>query len=160
MLYKHLVVKLLSGAIQILLLNLLITADRYGKATATAYVQGILTSEPHDISLLFFLWYLHSGGGTLLFRLSYGLDYLSLYSHVSIDFKLALCWGYLLILPQFCNFEAVTANLSLPIFFLSEIGEENTVGIQNKSVIARNIIARKKDHCYKLLKYFFFYFCS
>lgn len=37
---------------------------RYGKATATAYVQGILTSEPHDISLLFFLWYLHSGGGT------------------------------------------------------------------------------------------------
>ena len=64
MVYKHLVVKLLSGAIQILLLNLLITAHRYGKATATAYVQGILTSEPHDISLLFFLWYLHSGGGT------------------------------------------------------------------------------------------------
>ena len=91
MLYKHLVVKLLSGAIQILLLNLFITAHRYGKATATAYVQGILTSEPHDISLLFFLWYLHSGGGTLLFRLIYGLDYLSLYSHVSIDFKLALC---------------------------------------------------------------------
>ncbi|RMX58791.1 hypothetical protein pdam_00021878 [Pocillopora damicornis] len=37
---------------------------RYGKAAAAAYVQGILTSEPHDISLLFFLWYLHSGGGT------------------------------------------------------------------------------------------------
>lgn len=61
-----------------------------------------------------------------------------------------------MILPQFCNFEAVTANLSLPVFFLSEIGEENTVGIQNKSVIARNIIALKKDHCYKLLKYFSF----
>lgn len=38
--------------------------SRYAKAAATAYVQGILTSEPHDISLLFFLWYLHSGGGT------------------------------------------------------------------------------------------------
>ena len=36
---------------------------RYGKAVATAYVQGILTSEPCEISLLFFLWYLHSGGG-------------------------------------------------------------------------------------------------
>jgi len=36
---------------------------RYGKAVASAYVQGILTSEPRDISLLFFLWYLHSGGG-------------------------------------------------------------------------------------------------
>lgn len=36
---------------------------RYGKAVATAYVQGILTSEPCDISLLSFLWYLHSGGG-------------------------------------------------------------------------------------------------
>ncbi|XP_073248477.1 amine oxidase [flavin-containing] B-like [Porites lutea] len=36
---------------------------RYGKAVATAYVQGILTSEPCNISLLFFLWYLHSGGG-------------------------------------------------------------------------------------------------
>ncbi|KAK2560863.1 Amine oxidase [flavin-containing] A [Acropora cervicornis] len=35
---------------------------RYGKAVATAYVQGILTSEPCEISLLFFLWYLHSGG--------------------------------------------------------------------------------------------------
>ena len=38
---------------------------RYGKAVATAYVQGILTSEPCNISLLFFLWYLHSGGGEL-----------------------------------------------------------------------------------------------
>ncbi|XP_020603468.1 amine oxidase [flavin-containing] B-like [Orbicella faveolata] len=37
---------------------------RYGKVAAAAYVQGILTSEPHEISLLFFLWYLHSGGGT------------------------------------------------------------------------------------------------
>ena len=36
---------------------------RYGKAAANAYVQGILTSEPRDLSLLFFLWYLHSGGG-------------------------------------------------------------------------------------------------
>ena len=43
---------------------------RYGKAAATAYVQGILTSEPHEISLLFFLWYLHSGGGKPGFSLS------------------------------------------------------------------------------------------
>ena len=60
-----------------------------------------------------------------------------------------------MILPQFCNFQAVTANLSLPVFFLSEIGEENKVGIQNKSVIARSIIALKKDHCCKVFKNFF-----
>jgi hypothetical protein len=36
---------------------------RYGCAVATAFVHGMLSSEPSDLSLLFFLWYLHSGGG-------------------------------------------------------------------------------------------------
>ena len=50
----------------------------------------------------------------------------------------------------------MTANLSLPVFFFDEIGEENTIGIQNKRVIARSIIALKKDHCYKVWNIFSF----
>ncbi|KXJ13385.1 Amine oxidase [flavin-containing] A [Exaiptasia diaphana] len=38
---------------------------RYGRSAASGFVQGILTSEPHEVSLLFFLWYLHSGGGII-----------------------------------------------------------------------------------------------
>ena len=29
----------------------------------TILVRSVLTSEPHQVSLLFFLWYVHSGNG-------------------------------------------------------------------------------------------------
>jgi hypothetical protein len=38
---------------------------RFAKETALLFFESLLTSEDHEISLLYMLWYLHSGGGVM-----------------------------------------------------------------------------------------------